>query len=345
MHTLIALGTSVAYGYSVVMVLLMLVGAGGLHDAGHVLHFDMAAIIVALILLGRWLEARALSRASDAIGRLLELRPQTAHLVARDGTITDVPVDQIAVGDALAVRPGEQIPVDGEIIGGQTEVDESALTGESMPAEKSAGDAVLSGTINGTGGFTMRATRVGADTTLAQVIRLVEEAQGSAAPVQRLADRVSAWFVPAVGLIALAAAVIWLFAGPAPALTGEAWQYAMLTLVAVFIIACPCALGLATPTAIIVGVGKAAERGILIRSAAVLETAHKVDVVGRRQNRHIDHRQPKSDRRDRRNRFPTDRGAGVSRVRGTIFGAPHRPRRGPKELRRVVGHWPRQPNL
>ena len=279
MHTLIALGTSVAYGYSAVMVLLMLVGAGGSHDAGHVLHFDMAAIIVALILLGRWLEARALSRASDAIGRLLELRPQTAHLVARDGTITDVPVDQIAVRDALAVRPGEQIPVDGEIIGGQTEVDESALTGESMPAEKSAGDAVLSGTINGTGGFTMRATRVGADTTLAQVIRLVEEAQGSAAPVQRLADRVSAWFVPAVGLIALAAAVIWLFAGPAPALTGEAWQYAMLTLVAVFIIACPCALGLATPTAIIVGVGKAAERGILIRSAAVLETAHKVDVV------------------------------------------------------------------
>ena len=281
MHTLIALGTSVAYGYSAVVVLLMLIPAfaGMTVAGGHQLHFDMAAIIIALILLGRWLEARALSRASDAIGRLLELRPQTAHLVARDGTITDVPVDQIAVGDALAVRPGEQIPVDGEIIGGATEVDESALTGESMPVEKSAGDGVLSGTINGTGGFTMRATRVGSDTTLAQVIRLVEEAQGSAAPVQRLADRVSAWFVPAVGLIALAAAVIWLFVGPAPALTGAAWQYAMLTLVAVFIIACPCALGLATPTAIIVGVGKAAERGILIRSAAVLETAHTVGVV------------------------------------------------------------------
>ena len=281
MHTLIALGTSVAYGYSVAMVLLMLVApaSGFLLHEGRALHFDMAAIIIALILLGRWLEARALSRASNAIGRLLELRPQTAHLVSGDGTITDVPVSQVAVGDALAVRPGEQIPVDGDIIGGATDIDESALTGESLPVEKSAGDGVLSGTINGTGGFTMRATRVGADTTLAQVIRLVEEAQGSAAPVQRLADRVSAWFVPAVGLIALAAAVIWLFLGPAPALTGEAWQYSMLTLVAVFIIACPCALGLATPTAIIVGVGKAAERGILIRSAAVLETAHKVSVV------------------------------------------------------------------
>ena len=281
MHTLIALGTSVAYGYSVVIVLLTLLSAfaGTAAVVGHKLHFDMAAIIIALILLGRWLEARALSRASGAIGRLLDMRPQTAHLVAGDGEITDVPVDQVAVGDTLAVRPGEQIPVDGEIIGGATEVDESPLTGESMPVEKSAGSAVSEGTLNGAGGFTMRATRVGADTTLAQVIRLVEEAQGSAAPVQRLADRVSAWFVPAVGLIALAAAVIWLFLGPGAPLSGTAWYYAMLTLVAVFIIACPCALGLATPTAIIVGVGRAAERGILIRSAAVLETAHRVSVV------------------------------------------------------------------
>ncbi len=281
MHTLIALGTSVAYGYSVVIVALMLFAPGSnapLHG-GHQLHFDMAAIIVALILLGRWLEARALSRASDAIGWLMDLRPQVAHLMSDDGIIQDVAVDRVAVGDTLAVRPGEQIPVDGEIVSGNTDVDESALTGESMPAEKSPGDAVLTGALNGTGGFIMRATRVGADTTLARVIRLVEEAQGSAAPVQRLADRVSAWFVPAVGLIALTAAVIWLFVGPAPALSGAAWQYAMLTLVAVFIIACPCALGLATPTAIIVGVGKAAERGILIRSAAVLETAHRVGVV------------------------------------------------------------------
>ena len=194
--------------------------------------------------------------------------------MAADGTITDVPVDQVEIGDTLAVRPGEQIPVDGEVTSGTSAVDQSALTGESMPADKSAGDSVFAGTLNGAGAILMRATRVGTDTTLAQVIRLVEEAQGSAAPVQRLADRVAAWFVPAVGLIALAAAILWLFLGPDPSV-----RYAMLTLVAVFIIACPCALGLATPTAIIVGVGRSAERGILIRSAAALETAHRVDVV------------------------------------------------------------------
>ena len=278
MHTLIALGTSVAYGYSVVVVILTWIPAStGM--TGHGLHFDMAAIIIALVLLGRWLEARALSRTSDAIGRLMDLRPPTAHLLDYAGEIVEVPIEQVAVGDRLAVRPGEQIPVDGDIISGATEVDESALTGESMPVEKAPGDSVATGTLNGTGGFLMRATRVGADTTLAQVIRLVEEAQGSAAPVQRLADRVSAWFVPAVGLIAVAAALVWLFLGPASPLSTAAWQYAMLTLVAVFIIACPCALGLATPTAIIVGVGRAAQRGILIRSATALETAHRVNVV------------------------------------------------------------------
>ena len=275
MHTLIALGTSVAYGYSVAVVFASLFAPGpsGAPEA-HQLHFDMAAIIVALILLGRWLEARALSRTSGAIERLLELRPQTAHLMAADGSISDVPVDHVEPEDMLAVRPGEQIPVDGEVASGATTVDQSALTGESIPVEKSAGDTVFAGTLNGTGAMVMRATRVGADTTLAQVIRLVEEAQGSAAPVQRLADRVAAWFVPSVGFIALAAAALWLFLGPDPSL-----RYAMLTLVAVFIIACPCALGLATPTAIIVGVGRSAERGILIRSAAALETAHRVDVV------------------------------------------------------------------
>ena len=274
MHTLIALGTSVAYGYSVIALLLMLFAPGALASAGHQLHFDMATIIIALILLGRWLEARALSRTSDAIGRLLDLRPQTAHLMTEDGSVVDVPVDSVDAGDTLAVRPGEQIPVDGEVSSGFTSVDQSALTGESMPAEKSTGDMVFAGTMNGTGAVLMRATRVGLDTTLAQVIRLVEEAQGSAAPVQRLADRVAAWFVPSVGLIALLAATIWILLGPDPAV-----RYAMLTLVAVFIIACPCALGLATPTAIIVGVGRAAERGILIRSAAALETAHRVTVV------------------------------------------------------------------
>ena len=275
MHTLIALGTSVAYTYSVAVVVASLVAPGQSGAPGaHQLHFDMAAIIVALILLGRWLEARALSRTSGAIERLLDLRPQTAHLMAADGSISDVPVDRVEPGDTLAVRPGEQIPVDGEVASGTTTVDQSALTGESIPAEKSAGDSVFAGTLNGTGAILMRAMRVGTDTTLAQVIRLVEEAQGSAAPVQRLADRVAAWFVPAVGLVALAAAVLWLFVGPDPSV-----QYAMLTLVAVFIIACPCALGLATPTAIIVGVGRSAERGILIRSAAALETAHRVDIV------------------------------------------------------------------
>ena len=276
MHTLIALGTSVAYGYSVVVVMMTLIPAfvGITEVTGHQLHFDMAAIIIALILLGRWLEARALSRTSGAIGKLLDLRPQTAHLIADDGSVVDVPVDRVEVGDTLAVRPGEQIAVDGEVTSGVTTVDQSALTGESVPAEKSPGDSVFAGTINGTGAFLMRAARVGADTTLSQVIRLVEEAQGSAAPVQRLADRVAAWFVPSVGLIALAAAVVWLLLGPDPSI-----RYAMLTLVAVFIIACPCALGLATPTAIIVGVGRAAERGILIRSATALETAHRVNVV------------------------------------------------------------------
>ena len=272
MHTLIALGTSVAYGYSVAIVILALLGrASPLHDG---LHFDMAAVIVALILLGRWLETRALSRASDAIGQLLDLRPPVAHLLADDGAITETPVARVRVDHRLAVRPGERIPVDGVVVSGTTTVDESALTGESRPVDKAAGDALSAGALNENGGITMRATRVGADTTLAQIIRLVEEAQGSAAPAQRLADRVAARFVPAVGIIALAAALLWLFLGPEPSA-----RYAMMTLVAVFIIACPCALGLATPTAIIVGVGRAAQRGILIRNAAALETAHRVTLV------------------------------------------------------------------
>ena len=272
MHTLIALGTSVAYAYSVAIVILGLTGrASPLHDG---LHFDMAAVIVALILLGRWLETRALSRAADAIGQLLDLRPPVAHLLADDGAITETPVARVRVDDRLAVRPGERIPVDGVVVSGATTVDESALTGESRPVDKAAGDALSAGALNGNGGITMRATRVGADTTLAQIIRLVEEAQGSAAPAQRLADRVAARFVPAVGVIALAAALLWLFLGPEPPA-----RYAMMTLVAVFIIACPCALGLATPTAIIVGVGRAAQRGILIRNAAALETAHRVTLV------------------------------------------------------------------
>ena len=277
MHTLIALGTTVAYGYSAAAVIARLMGATGWLAGG--LHFDMAAIIIALILLGRWLEARALGRTSDAIVRLMDLRPRTAHLIVGDddgvaADALDVPVEQVAVGDTVLVRPGEQVPVDGVVQSGASAVDESSLTGESMPVDKAAGAAVYTGTLNGMGAFTMTATRVGDDTALAQVIRLVEEAQGSSAPVQRLADRVAAKFVPAVGLVAVAAAVLWLLLGPAPSA-----QYAMLTLVAVFIIACPCALGLATPTAIIVGVGRGAERGILMRNAAALERAHSVDTV------------------------------------------------------------------
>ena len=272
MHTLIALGTTVAYGYSAAAVIAGLLDAVAWLSGG--LHFDMAAVIIALILLGRWLEARALSRTSDAIVRLMDLQPRTAHLIAADGAAADVPVEQIAVADAVLVRPGEQVPVDGIVQSGESAVDESSLTGESMPVDKAAGAAVYTGTLNGAGAFIMRATRVGDDTALAQVIRLVDEAQGSAAPVQRLADRVAAWFVPAVGLVALTAAAVWLLLGPEPSA-----QYAMLTLVAVFIIACPCALGLATPTAIIVGVGRGAERGILMRNAAALERAHAVNLV------------------------------------------------------------------
>ena len=290
MHTLIALGTTVAYGYSAAAVIAGLLDTADWRSGG--LHFDMAAVIIALILLGRWLEARALSRTSDAIMRLMDLQPRTAHLIAADGATSDlptydVPVEQVAVGDTVLVRPGEQVPVDGVVQSGASAVDESSLTGESMPVDKAAGAAVYTGTLNGAGAFTMRATRVGDDTALAQVIRLVDEAQGSAAPVQRLADRVAAWFVPAVGIVALTAAAVWLLLGPAPSA-----QYAMLTLVAVFIIACPCALGLATPTAIIVGVGRGAERGILMRNAAALERAHAVNLVAVDKTGTLTHGQP-----------------------------------------------------
>ena len=275
MHTLIALGSSVAYGYSAAVTLLgtfapAVLAAGGISGG---LYFDTAALIIGLILLGRYLEARARGQASAAIRRLMGLQPALAR-VMRDGQEVELPAAAVVVGDVLAVRPGEQIPVDGEIIDGWSAVDEAMLTGESMPVDKRPGLPVYAATLNGTGFFRFRATRVGADTALAQIIRLVEEAQGAKVPIQRLADRVAAVFVPAVGAVALAAALFWLFLGPAPALT-----YAVLTLVAVLIIACPCALGLATPTALIVGAGRGAERGILLRSAPALEIAHRVDTI------------------------------------------------------------------
>jgi len=275
MHTLIALGTTVAYGYSAAVVLLHALAPQFLaqHGIQAAVYFDTSALIIALILLGRYLEARARGQTSEAIRRLMGLRPVTARVV-RDGKEVDLPVAEVVVGDIILVRPGEKVPVDGEVVDGHSSVDESMLTGESLPVEKGPGQPAFGATLNRTGAFRFRATKVGRDTVLSQIIRLVEEAQGSKAPIQRLADQVSAWFVPAVIGIALAAFLFWWWLGPAPSLT-----YAVLVLVAVLIIACPCALGLATPTAIIVGTGKGAEQGVLIRSAQALEVAHRITTV------------------------------------------------------------------
>ena len=276
MHTLIALGTSVAYGYSVAVVLIntlapQILSAYGIIRAA--VYFDTAALIIGLVLLGRFLEARARGQTSEAIRRLMELQPNTARVI-RDGQEVDLPVGAVVTGDILLVHPGERVPVDGEITQGYSTIDESMLTGESMPVDKQPGERVYGATLNRTGAFQFRATQVGPDTVLAQIIRLVEEAQGSKAPIQRLADRVAAYFVPSVAGVGLATFLFWLALGPEPALT-----YAILSLVAVLIIACPCALGLATPTAIIVGTGKGAEQGVLIRSAQALELTHRVDTV------------------------------------------------------------------
>ncbi len=271
MNTLIALGTTVAYLYSAVATaapqLFML--RGQMPDV----YFDTAAIIIALILLGRYLEARARGRTSEAIKRLMGLRPRTARVI-RAGEEKEIPVEGILPGDTVVVRPGERIPVDGVILEGQSLVDESMITGESLPVEKAADATVIGGTVNLTGSFTLRATRVGKDTVLAQIIRLVEEAQGSKAPIQRLADVISGYFVPAVIVIAAITFAVWYVVGPEPRLT-----HAILNAVAVLVIACPCALGLATPTAIMVATGKGAEHGVLIRSGEALEVAHKIDVV------------------------------------------------------------------
>ena len=275
MHTLIALGTTVAYVYSAGVVLLDAYSPGVLADNGieAKVYFDTAAIIVALILLGRFLEAGARGRTSEAIRRLIGLRPTSARVV-RDGEEVDIPVDQVVSGDVVLIRPGEKIPVDGVVTDGYSAVDESMLTGESMPVEKGPGQQVYGATLNSNGAMYFKATQVGSETVLAQIIRLVEEAQGSKAPIQRLADRVASYFVPAVIAAALAAFLFWMLLGPAPVLT-----FSTLVLVSVLIIACPCALGLATPTAIIVGTGKGAESGVLIKQAQALEIAHKVDTV------------------------------------------------------------------
>ena len=271
MNTLIAVGTSAAYLYSVVAILFPgLFVAAGREPA---LYFDTAALIIGLILLGRFLEARARGQTSEAIKKLIGLQPKTA-LVIRDGEETEIPVEDVQVGDLILVRPGERMPVDGIVRQGYSSIDESMITGESIPVEKKVGDEVIGATINKTGSFQFEATKVGKDTTLAQIIRLVEEAQGSKAPIQRLADVIASYFVPIVIGIAIITFIIWYFVGPAPAFT-----FALLNFVAVLIIACPCALGLATPTAIMVGTGKGAENGVLIRSAEALERSHKIRTV------------------------------------------------------------------
>ncbi|MHB1005178.1 MAG: heavy metal translocating P-type ATPase [Chloroflexota bacterium] len=271
MNTLVAVGTTAAYLYSVAATLFPdFFAAEGLMPE---VYFDTGAIIVALILLGRLLEARAKGQTSEAIKRLMGLQAKTAR-VLRDGQETDVPMEDVRVNDVVVVRPGEKIPVDGVLVEGHSAVDESMVTGESMPIEKSAGDTVIGATLNKTGSFRFRATNVGKETMLAQIIRLVEDAQGSKAPIQRLADVIASYFVPAVMVIASLTFVVWLTLGPAPAFT-----YALLNFVAVLIIACPCALGLATPTAIMVGTGKGAENGVLIRSAEARDTAHQGKVV------------------------------------------------------------------
>jgi len=276
MFTLIGLGVTVAFGYSLVATTL----PGIFPDAfrsidGHVaVYFEAAAVITTLVLLGQVLELKARSQTSGAIRALLELAPPTAFRISADGSEDEVSLDKIETGDHLRVRPGDKVPVDGEVLEGQSSVDESMISGEPMPVAKQAGDPVIGGTVNGTGGFIMVATNVGEDTMLSQIVRMVAEAQRSRAPIQRLADIVAGWFVPAVVMAAVITFVLWGWLGPQPAMA-----YAIVNAVAVLIIACPCALGLATPMSIMVGTGKGAQHGILIKNAEALETFEKVDTI------------------------------------------------------------------
>ncbi len=274
MNTLIVVGTTAAYGISAVATLVpQLFRAAGLEPHQY-LYFETAAVIVALILVGRFLEARARAHTSDAIRGLLALGAKTARVRRPGGVEEDIRIDQLQVGDVVIVRPGETIATDGLVVAGSSAVDESMLTGESLPVEKAGGDEVAGGTLNTSGTLRFRATRIGADTVLAQIVRLVEEAQGSKAPIQRLVDQVASVFVPIVLAVAAVAALAWWILGPEPR-----FAYAVTAFIAVLIIACPCALGLATPTAIMVGTGRGATRGILIKNAQALETAQRIDVV------------------------------------------------------------------
>ena len=275
MFTLIAIGTGVAWAYSAVAVITPGVFPASFRmEGGHVgLYFEVAAVIVTLVLLGQVLELRARSATSSAIRALLDLAPKTARVV-RDGKEVDVPLETVQVDDVIRVRPGEKVPVDGVVIEGHSTVDESMITGEPMPVEKAIGDKVTGATVNQTGTFLMRAERVGSETLLAQIVKMVSEAQRSRAPIQKLADKVAAYFVPAVLLVAVATFIVWALLGPAPSMA-----YAVINAVAVLIIACPCALGLATPMSIMVGTGRAAQVGVLIKNAEALEIFEKVDTL------------------------------------------------------------------
>ena len=276
MFTLISVGVGAAYLFSVAALWFPRLFPQSYRAAdGYVpVFFESAAVIVTLVLLGQVLELRARARTGDAIRSLLALAPDTARRLRDDDSAEDVPLQRVALGDRLRVRPGEKVPVDGTVLSGATTVEESMVTGEPLPVAKAEGDAVTGGTMNGAGSFVMRAERVGRDTLVARIVQMVSEAQRSRAPIQRTADRVAAYFVPAVMLVAAAAFVVWTLAGPAPALV-----HGLVNAVAVLIIACPCALGLATPMAVMVGVGRGAAAGVLVRDAAALELLDKVDVL------------------------------------------------------------------
>lgn len=271
MDTLVVIGTTVAFSYSALITLFpQIITSIGVEPLPY---FDVSTIIIGLILLGRFFEAKAKLGTSEAIRKLIGLQSKTAR-VLRDGKEVDLLIEQVKIGDLIRVRPGEKIPVDGMILEGESSIDESMVTGESIPVDKGGGDLVIGATINNQGSFIFKATKVGQETVLAQIIKLVEEAQGSKAPIQRLVDLISSFFVPVVVMLAITTFVVWYLFGPPPA-----FLYAMLSSIAVLIIACPCAMGLATPTAIMVGTGKGAEQGILIKDATSLEIAHKIKTV------------------------------------------------------------------